>query len=61
MLMDWNGTFAKAYQFKPKISNIFIFDHNGDLVHRTFGQEVDEKKLGMIVEKLEGLFVDLEN
>ena len=52
VLMDWKGIFAEAYQFKPKMSNILVFDHSGDLVHKTSVQAVDQQKLAVIAEKI---------
>lgn len=51
-LMDWKGHFAKTYQFEKKASNIVILDRNGALVHKTFGRELDQEKLQVILEKL---------
>ena len=34
------------------MSNILIFDHSGDLVHKASVQAVDQQKLAVIVEKI---------
>lgn len=41
VMMDWKGSFDKAYGFAPKSSNILVFDAEGRLVHHAHGREVD--------------------
>ncbi len=55
VLLDWKGHFPKAYQFEPKMSNIVIFNREGAMVHKAYGQAIDEQKLGVILEKLKSL------
>jgi hypothetical protein len=55
-LCDWKGHFAKTYMFRKNNCNILIFDQNGILVHKTFGRELDQQKLTVILKVLNGLF-----
>lgn len=52
ILMDWKGKFSKAYNFKSGMSNILIFDHEGQLVYQTAAKELDSKKLSIITKKI---------
>lgn len=55
ILMDWKGTFAKAYHFDAKVSNILVFDQTGKLVLKTYGEEIENYKLEFITDKLSSL------
>jgi hypothetical protein len=55
VLMDWKGEFAITYQLEPKACNILIFSRSGALIHKTYGQDIDAQKLGVILTKLKAL------
>lgn len=52
VLLDWKGIFSKAYKFKSGMSNILIFDHEGQLVYQTVAKDLDSKKLSIITKKI---------
>lgn len=55
VLMDWKGTFPKAYDFSPDSSNILVFAADGRLAHQAQGREVDQEVLDGVVRKLREL------
>ncbi len=55
VLMDWKGSFGKAYGFTPEACNIMIFDPSGEMIYRAWGKEIDERKLGQIHDALRDL------
>ena len=58
VLLDWKGEFAEAYQFEKGVSNIFVFDRHGVLVHQTHGREPAPAELGPLLATLETLIRD---
>lgn len=52
VLMDWKGVFNAAYGFTKKNANILVFT-DGELVHQTFGREVEQEKLQGIVRAID--------
>jgi predicted transcriptional regulator len=52
VLMDWNGTIAKAYDFAPKSANVLVFAPDGALVHHASGREPDEEIVRDVVTAL---------
>ena len=55
VLLDWDGLFTGAYEFKPDSSNILVFDRRGRLVLREQGREVHVNTLRSILTVLTGL------
>jgi hypothetical protein len=49
VLLDWNGVFAKAYQFHPDAANIIIFHPSGKRFYRNSAQEVESGQLNRII------------
>ena len=58
VLMDWDGEFAKAYQFEKDHSNILIFNQDKKLVYQTAAREVSEEKLQEIVTEVRELLTN---
>jgi len=52
LLLDWSGHFAKAYKFEDNVSNIVMFDKDGNLALKTYGTELEHHKLNAIVDKI---------
>ena len=52
VLMDWKGSFAKAYEFQSEATNILIFGTDGALKIHLFGQELESEKLARLVQEL---------
>ena len=49
-LLDWEGVLAEAYAFHPDRCNIVVFDHEGTLVGRFHGREVDPDRLAELAQ-----------
>jgi len=60
VLMDWDGVFSKAYSLQSKVTNILVFDCSSKLIHQTYGREIDQKKLDVIVAKILDVMPDCE-
>jgi hypothetical protein len=41
-LLDWQGRWAKTYDFEKKAANILVFDTSGNLLVHAHGKEPDE-------------------
>ncbi len=52
VLMDWDGKFAKHYQFKADVCNIAIINRKDRLIYQTSGTQLDFNKLNEILRKL---------
>lgn len=52
VLMDWGGNFAKTYRFSAKMSNIIIFDRNGELIYQTAVRELHPETLAAMLQML---------
>ena len=44
-LIDWKGRLAKAYEMDPDVATLLLFAHDGRLVTRVSGTEVEPAKL----------------
>lgn len=53
VLTDWDGEFAKAYNWQSDHSNIIIFDRQGKLRYQTAVRELDSEQLGEIVRQVQ--------
>jgi len=49
-LLDWEGEFSEAYNFKDNKSNILVFDRNGKMIYQTSGEEVSGSEVMRILE-----------
>lgn len=49
LLLDWEGVFLKAYEFKAGKANILVFSHTGDLIFQDAVTKLDETKAESIV------------
>lgn len=58
VLMDWDGLFSEAYGFESDAANILIFNGDGQLIHKTHGQEILEEKMNKIIAVLRALLQD---
>ena len=56
ILLDWKGRFAESYQFHPDVSNLLLFDKEGNLIHRMEGRELDQRKLKLFTRQILSLF-----
>lgn len=52
VLLDWGGKFAKSYRFTSKMSNIIIFDRNGELIYQTAARELHPETLAAMLQML---------
>lgn len=52
VLLDWGGKFAKTYCFTSKMSNIIIFDRNGELIYQTAVRELQPETLATMLQIL---------
>ncbi len=52
VLLDWKGVFEEAYGYEKDSSTILVF-LDGVMVHRTFGQELEQDKVDGIQSALE--------
>jgi hypothetical protein len=55
VLMDWKGALFKAYDFVPKVSNVFVFGPDGVLVHHASGSEPTAEAVSQVVEAIRQL------
>ena len=58
VLLDWEGRFAKAYDWRPEETNVLVFDEHGTLVHQTHGTEVVAERVDEVCDKLRDLLQD---
>lgn len=55
ILMDWGGSFSKAYNFEANQCNILIFDGKKNLVYQSLVTDLEDAKLNEILGILKGL------
>jgi len=55
VLLDWEGVFARAYDFVPGECNVIVVDREGRLVLQLSGQEVERVRAGLLVQRLRAL------
>ena len=55
VLLDWQGTFAKAYELEQDVCNILLFDRDGRVVRRTGQTEVDPEVVSELSQTIEQL------
>jgi len=55
VLLDWDGLFARAYDFVPGECNVLVADRDGRVVFRTSGREVERVRAGLLVQHLRAL------
>ena len=57
VLLDWKGTFAKAYELKEDVCNILLLDRDGRIVRRTEQTDVDPEVVSELSRTIEQLAV----
>ena len=55
ILMDWRGSFSKAYNFEANQCNILIFDRKKNLVYQSLVTDFEDAKLNEILSVLKFL------
>ena len=55
VLMDWKGTFPKAYQFEAGASNILVFDRKKSLVYQAPVHQLSGETLHKLLTTLKAL------
>jgi len=56
ILMDWDGDFARIYQYQPAETNILLIDREGHVVHQLNGTDLDPESISRLLEKVAALF-----
>lgn len=50
VLLDWGGKFATTYRFSAHMTNILIFDRNGELIYQTAVRELHPETLATMLQ-----------
>lgn len=59
-LIDWEGTFAKAYGWRDGVTNVVLFAPDGSRSLHVFGREPHVGGLHVLVETARGLLVEMD-
>jgi len=49
IMMDWEGIFPDAYNFKEDHCNILLFDYNRNMIYKTAVTQLEDKKVAEIM------------
>jgi hypothetical protein len=55
VLLDWEGVFARAYDFVPGECNVIVVDREGRLALQLSGREVERVRAGLLAQHLRAL------
>jgi len=55
VLLDWEGVFARAYDFVPGECNVIVVDREGRLALQLSGREVEPVRAGLLVQCLRAM------
>jgi len=56
ILMDWEGEFARKYQYEPGATNILVIDREGRVIHQLHGTLLKPEAISPIIKKIVTLF-----